>query len=79
MLSDFQTFIWSLFWVDEQILHLLIVNLHHGDLHLEGGLRVLVSLDSGEYLLADLGDNAFIRVEANHGVGLARAGLSVCE
>ena len=79
MLSDFQTFIRSLFRVDKQVLHLLVINLDHWNLHLEGSWAICIWLYSGKYLLANLRNDTFICIETNHGVGLARACLAISE
>jgi hypothetical protein len=63
----------------QQILHSLVVDLQHADLHLERTTSILVVVDFFEDGIADDGDESLIGAVSDHGVRLPRAGLPVRE
>ena len=79
MLSNFKSFIWTLLWVDEQILDLFIIDLNHWNLDLKACISISLLLNSLKYLLTNLRHNSSIRLKSNHGVRFPRSSLPVCK
>lgn len=61
----------------QEVVHLLVVDLHVADLHLAGQLRALALLDRVEQRVAQAGYDALAVAAAHHGVRLARPRLAV--
>lgn len=63
----------------QEVMHLLVVDLHVADFHLVGELGALALGDGVEEGVAESGDDALAVPAPHHGVRLARPGLSVGE
>lgn len=83
MLSDFQTFLGSFVGHNEQILHLFIVDLDHGDRDLALNNLLFIGLlqmtDALEDVFAGSWHDSFVLAISNDRVTLSRAGLTVGE
>ena len=66
MLSDFKSLSRPLSWVDEKILHFLIINFNHGYCNLVALIFVSVSSDSLEDLFASHRHYAFVSTVTYH-------------
>lgn len=73
----FQAILRPLIRRNEQVLNLLVVNLHHGAGDLVVDLVVFVALDPVKDFIASLRNDASIGSVTDHRVRLARACLSV--
>jgi len=65
MLSDLETTTGARLRVDQQVLHLLVVNLEHGDFNLEPAVIICQLLDSGEDFIAGDGHNSNVLAITN--------------
>lgn len=79
MFPDLVSLLGSLGDRDEQVLHFLIVDFHHGDHDLILLGAIVVVGDPRKDLLATDGHDTLVRTVSHHRVGFACTRLAICE
>jgi hypothetical protein len=77
MLTDSKAFLGSLSHMDQEVLHLLVIDLEHRQVDFELLILVRVLMNAIEDLLATDRHDALVRSVADHGVGFAGPSLPV--